>query len=438
MQTSPDPDRSSRADAPAGEGMGHGRRLGRIGARLIPSTIRGKLFLALAVITLSGAAGALVTLQANLEAQRQISTISQQNLPSLVVAYRVAERMTNIQTISAALASADTEPALESRRVVLATQIAAARNIADELSAAGVEEQRVASLTRIVGDVDDLAAELAETVETRLDLARRISETIRALTAEHAEFNSAIEPVISRKLELLETESVRIATRTENSLDDLNAISFDGLIPALSMSVQVTQMRDALMAALSAGSTGEIDASWSDFVSASAVASRNLEQMRENDIVRSVIDLEALAENYQSALNYGVGPDSLFDSERARENDGEIAGDGPDLAGIGTAYSAIERQLRLAVTLIRGRAPSDPAKECAAFTRLGLTHLVCRDSGGVAGSAKLEAAAALGLAVHMVARPALPRADSVDTPAVALDWLSQRFAKRTDPAAPHA
>jgi len=90
------------------------------------------------------------------------------------------------------------------------------------------------------------------------------------------------------------------------------------------------------------------------------------------------------------------------------------------------------------VTLIRGRAPDDPAEERALFLRLGLTHLVCRDSGGAAGRAKLDAAADLGLAVHMIARPPLPRAECVETEAAALDWLAARVAKRTGSAAPRA
>ena len=90
------------------------------------------------------------------------------------------------------------------------------------------------------------------------------------------------------------------------------------------------------------------------------------------------------------------------------------------------------------VTLIPGRAPDDAAEERTLFARLGLTHLVCRDSGGAAGRAKLDAAADLGLTVHMIARPPLQRAESVETAAAALDWLAGRVAKRTGSAAPRA
>lgn len=47
----------------------------------------------------------------------------------------------------------------------------------------------------------------------------------------------------------------------------------------------------------------------------------------------------------------------------------------------------------------------DPDHEAALFTRFGVTHLVCKNSGG-AGRAKLDAAARLGLPVLMIPRPA--------------------------------
>jgi len=67
--------------------------------------------------------------------------------------------------------------------------------------------------------------------------------------------------------------------------------------------------------------------------------------------------------------------------------------------------------------------PGDLAAETALLSRLGVTHLVAKNSGGPA-AAKLEAAAALGLAVVMVAPPRLPDAPRVATPAAALDWLA--------------
>ncbi len=54
------------------------------------------------------------------------------------------------------------------------------------------------------------------------------------------------------------------------------------------------------------------------------------------------------------------------------------------------------------------RPPFDVSEEEDLFRSLGVTHLVCRNSGGQSGFAKLAAAQALGITVHMIVRPPEP------------------------------
>ncbi|KQW28636.1 cobalt-precorrin-6X reductase [Rhizobium sp. Root274] len=55
-------------------------------------------------------------------------------------------------------------------------------------------------------------------------------------------------------------------------------------------------------------------------------------------------------------------------------------------------------------TLVLGKPASDAAREADLFTAHGVTHLVCRNSGGPAGYAKLIAARQVGLPVIMLER----------------------------------
>jgi precorrin-6A/cobalt-precorrin-6A reductase len=68
------------------------------------------------------------------------------------------------------------------------------------------------------------------------------------------------------------------------------------------------------------------------------------------------------------------------------------------------------------------RPPFAPDTERALMQRLGVTHLVARNSGGDA--AKLDAAGALGLAVVIVARPPTPPGPLARTVDEALAWLA--------------
>lgn len=64
-----------------------------------------------------------------------------------------------------------------------------------------------------------------------------------------------------------------------------------------------------------------------------------------------------------------------------------------------------EVPLPFAADLVLGKPSTDPHEEAALFRRHGLTHLVCRNSGGAGAYAKIVAARDLALPVIMVGRP---------------------------------
>lgn len=72
---------------------------------------------------------------------------------------------------------------------------------------------------------------------------------------------------------------------------------------------------------------------------------------------------------------------------------------------------------------IIARPPYRFDAEKALFAELGVTWLVTKDAGGVAGRAKLDAAFALGIPVAILRRPPMPVAERVETPEKAMDWV---------------
>ncbi|MEM6304302.1 MAG: cobalt-precorrin-6A reductase [Pseudomonadota bacterium] len=70
------------------------------------------------------------------------------------------------------------------------------------------------------------------------------------------------------------------------------------------------------------------------------------------------------------------------------------------------------------------RPPFSRAAETALLNEHRITHVVCKNSGGTASRAKLDAARALGLPVIMADRPALPKAPTVAVAADAIAWLA--------------
>ena len=71
------------------------------------------------------------------------------------------------------------------------------------------------------------------------------------------------------------------------------------------------------------------------------------------------------------------------------------------------------------------RGPFEVHAEQGLFAREGVQVIVSKNAGTTATYAKIEAARALGLRVVMVARPCLPPAETVATPAEASAWLER-------------
>ena len=72
------------------------------------------------------------------------------------------------------------------------------------------------------------------------------------------------------------------------------------------------------------------------------------------------------------------------------------------------------------------RPPFDSLAEVETFARLGVTHLVVKDSGAADGRAKLDAARELGISVIVLRRPPWPDGlRTVETVAQALAWVGE-------------
>ncbi|BDA82594.1 precorrin-6A reductase [Aureimonas sp. SA4125] len=95
----------------------------------------------------------------------------------------------------------------------------------------------------------------------------------------------------------------------------------------------------------------------------------------------------------------------------------------PDLAPVLRMVDASD-DLPFPAEVILGKPDSDWQVEAALLTRLGVTHLVCRNSGGAASYAKVEAARRLGLPVVMIQRAVPPAPPIVGDVAAVMDWLA--------------
>jgi precorrin-6A/cobalt-precorrin-6A reductase len=76
-------------------------------------------------------------------------------------------------------------------------------------------------------------------------------------------------------------------------------------------------------------------------------------------------------------------------------------------------------------TLVHSQGPFAFDEETALLRRLNADCLVCKNSGGSSGAAKLDAARTLGLPVVMIGRPPLDSAPVTSDPSAIEPWIRQ-------------
>ncbi|WP_427024654.1 cobalt-precorrin-6A reductase [Aureimonas ureilytica] len=95
----------------------------------------------------------------------------------------------------------------------------------------------------------------------------------------------------------------------------------------------------------------------------------------------------------------------------------------PDLRPVLRQVDAPAGPLPFAATLVTGKPSEDVAEEAALLREHGVTHLVCRNSGGARGYAKIAAARQLRLPVILIQRPPEPDGPILRDLDAALSWL---------------
>ena len=94
-----------------------------------------------------------------------------------------------------------------------------------------------------------------------------------------------------------------------------------------------------------------------------------------------------------------------------------------DLRPVLRMAQAPQTPLPFPAEIVIGPPLRTTSEEQVLFRQYGVTHLVCRNSGGQAGIAKLDAAETLGLPVLMIRRPAMALSAQANSLQAALDWL---------------
>ena len=97
----------------------------------------------------------------------------------------------------------------------------------------------------------------------------------------------------------------------------------------------------------------------------------------------------------------------------------------PDLRPVVRMIDPPSPPLAFAAEIVLGKPSAAPADEAALLETRGITHMVCRNSGGAASYAKIEAARMLGLPVILIDRPPAPPESIVQDIDAVIAWLAE-------------
>lgn len=326
-------------------------------AAFVPDTIRGKLVLVVAIIVLSAAASALIAHRANVVVQEQLTSITNESIPALVTVHRVSEETIQIRNAAVSVASSESADELAVRLGKLESHLDAVRSVIDELEVRGSSAEAVANLEASVRDVGALPDALAAIIAQRIEIAETIGSQMQRLAQTHAAFNRTIEPLITEQLEVLSAETDRVNANTEASVAFLNDLGVRGLIPLLTLQVQLGIIEQSMIGALTAPDEQAIRDTWSTFVTSSSVAARNVEELRGNGTVKRIIDVDELSEVIDRVIAFGAGEESIFEQRRAALADPAPAFNPREAeSDLRQSFLQLEGILRRSIILIRGQA----------------------------------------------------------------------------------
>lgn len=315
------------------------------------------MLLVIVIILGSTAVSALIAHRTNIVVQSQLTSITNDGIPALITAYEVSESTTNIRSSAASVATSANPSQLAARRERLVEDLERAHAVIDRFEIDAEDSGLVDRLVASVNHVEQVSQSLAETIAQRIDLEIALKERIQALAQTHALFNASIAPVIDDQLAVLSAESERVGRGTEATVTFLQELSVQGLIPLLSLQVQLGIMEHSLVAALTAASEDSVDEAWSAFVPSSSIALRNVSELRESASAQQAIDVEAVSELLDIIVAFGASETSVFEQRRAIQRNPEtLSLNAADVqSDLRRAISQIEFNLRNSIIKIRGQ-----------------------------------------------------------------------------------
>jgi signal transduction histidine kinase/HAMP domain-containing protein len=322
---------------------------------VLPQTIRGKLAAAFAVIVITTVIVGFVVQSSYDVIDEKIAIITDKSVPSVVAAQRVAAITGQIAASAPALQGADSEAALIVLLEDLDAQLIQLETEVDNLSRLRGEEESVRKLAKLADEVASKLTEQTRFVRARLALMEQSRTMVDTLAHEHIRFNAVIEPQVEVEKRAIRSATLEVAESSRESVRRLNQLTMKGLLPALLIRVHASNMARIIIAAGSAATEEDVHALWQSFVSENSGAYIQIDELRQNEVLADVLDVEPAEQVLRELTELGSVKGNVFDRRR-EELAAFSAGVEPPPKGY-TVSQIEERLASLAAELDRATDP---------------------------------------------------------------------------------
>src|SRR5262249_49273308 len=309
------------------------------GSEISKFGIKAKLFLAFfSLAALTALAGA-VAWYVFRDIDRAVTRVTVESVPGIIIALSSAEKSAEIAAAAPALMTVGSQ---EERVLEEAKQEVRARAIVamiKDLISSNVPPEKTLALSKIERETTTKIKELNSAVEKRLRLETERQATIRGLSAAHADFLMATEPLIDDSVFNLVTrgedvtaESIKATTNlvegNVSKIDKLFTINAEGNLAA-GLLAEATHVSDPAL----------IQPIRERFLAAAATINRGLQLLPGGP------ETTPLRDRVERLLALGTGADNMFDLRertlRAASGDRHLDANEHQLSSLKTAHESL-------------------------------------------------------------------------------------------------
>src|SRR6516225_6785446 len=277
------------------------------GSQISKFGIKAKLFLAFFSLAALTALASAVAWYVFRDIDRAVTRVTVESVPGIVIALSSAEKSAEIAAAAPALMTVGSQEERVLEEAKLEERARALVALIKDLISSNVPPEKTLALSKIEQETTTKIKELNSAVEKRLRLETERQATIRGLSAAHADFLIAIEPLIDDSVFNLVTrgedvtaESIKATTNlvegNVSKIDKLFTINAEGNLAA-GLLTEAAHVSDPAL----------IQPIRERFLAAAATVDRRLSQLPRGP------ETTPLHERLQSLLALGAGADSIFD-----------------------------------------------------------------------------------------------------------------------------